>query len=111
MQNAAGGMEPFLFNRFPLAARPQYMPNAIQNIPIPNPWSTWLPIFWFFRQMLFQQLPQLARHTINVSRFCAILAHGDDTFRTGVVVNPVLTGFVSTFNYFSDTFLYVKPDK
>src|SRR5512139_2567605 len=97
-------MEPFFFNRFPLAPRPQHVPNAIQDIPIPHTWSTRLPHFWFFRQVLFQQLPQLAWHTIYVLRFCAILAHGDGTFRTGVAVNPVLTGLVSFFNYFSDRY-------
>ena len=65
-------------------------------------WASACSYFWFFGQVLFHQLPQLTWHTVNTFRFCAILRHGDVTFGRWIVGNPVLSGFVSFFNYFSD---------
>src|SRR5215211_8236679 len=105
MQHTAGNTKPFFFNGFPLATGPQNMPDAIHYIPVRHRWTTGSNFFGSLGQVLFQQFPKLAWHSVMTIRFCAILCHGDVTFRTGVVVNPVLSGLVSFFNYFSDRYL------
>lgn len=65
---------------FPLAARPQHMPEAIDNIAVRYAWTTWPANFGGLGQMLLAQFPKLARHAILLLHFCAMFCHGDVTF-------------------------------
>ena len=79
MQNAAGNMEPFLLDRFPLAASPQDIPDAVDHISVIHPRSSRLyPLGWF-RNVLLQLAPKFARDLVivNILRFCVILIHRD----------------------------------
>jgi len=56
MQGAAGDVEPLALDRFPLAARPQHIPDAINHIPLLHPRSTGSTPFGL-GQMLLQLSP------------------------------------------------------
>lgn len=71
MQCAAAHTEPLLVYGFPLAARPQHVPNTIEHRPIVGWWSPWPALLEFFRQHLPDLSPQRARDmkVIDVFRF------------------------------------------
>src|SRR3990170_6309913 len=79
MQDTTRYPKPIPLDGFPLAASPKHVPDAIDDIPVIHPGSTWLFDRRRFGQMLLQKFPQLRRNTIwfRFLRFCAILFHGD----------------------------------
>lgn len=79
VQGAARHLEPFPFDRFPLASAPQNIPDAVDHIPIVHPRSSWSIPLPTFGKMLLEFFPQLGRQLmeVNGSGFCVILVHGD----------------------------------
>jgi len=69
MQDTAGNAEPISMDRLPLAARPQYVPEAINDRPIVSPWTSWPSLLGRFGQMLFDATPQWAWDTEIVDIF------------------------------------------
>ena len=79
MQGAAAHPKPVFMNRFPLAARPQHIPDTIQHSPVISPLAPWLPILIDLRKQFPNPTPQRTRYpkVINVIRFCSsILVQG-----------------------------------
>ena len=75
MQGAAGQVEPLALDRFPLTTRPQHVPNAIEHIPVVDPWPSWSFLLQRFGQVFLQLAPQIAGQHMIVyfSCFCGIL--------------------------------------
>ena len=79
MQYAARHAKPVTMDRFPLTARPQDVPNAIDDGSFVSPWSTSSPLLRLFRQMFLDASPQRAGNAkvVHIFRFCAtLLSHG-----------------------------------
>ena len=58
MQDAAGNAEPIAVDRFPLAACPQNVPEAVDDSPIVGLRTPWPSFFARFGQILFDSAPQ-----------------------------------------------------
>ena len=58
MQDTAGNAEPIAVDRFPLAACPQNVPEAVDDSPIVGTRTPWPSFFARFGQMLFDSTPQ-----------------------------------------------------
>jgi hypothetical protein len=62
MQGAAAHTEPIMLDGFPLTARPQHIPNAVDHRPMVGWWSPSPSLFGWFGQNLLDFAPQRARH-------------------------------------------------
>ncbi len=79
MQNTAGNAEPIAVDRFPLAACPQNVPEAVDDSPIVGPRTPWPSFFTRFGQMLFDAAPQGTGDTeiVDIFRLLFILVFQD----------------------------------
>ena len=99
MQNAAGNTKPIAVNGFPLAARPQNVPNPIDDRPIISSWSPWASFLGWFRQMFLDSTPQWAwdAEIVNIFWLLFILLFQDAprwTFVFGQTYCPQGVSFV-----------------
>jgi hypothetical protein len=77
VQNTAGDTEPIFMNGFPLAARPQDVPQAIHHGVVGFPGSAWTRRTGLFGKVLFGDPPKLRRDTkeVHLRRFYGMLFH------------------------------------
>lgn len=79
MQNTAGNAEPIAVDRFPLAACPQNVPEAVDDSPIIGLRTPWPSFFARLRQILFDAAPQGTWDTeiVDIFRLLFILVFQD----------------------------------
>ena len=79
MQNTARDAKPIAMDGFPLAARPQNVPEAVDDCPIVSSRSPWPAFLGRFGQMLFDAAPQWARDAeiVDIFGLLFILAFQD----------------------------------
>jgi len=84
MQDATGHTEPRAMDRFPLAARPQDMPDAVEHRSRIGGWSSWSALRGRFGQERLDFAPQGTRHAkiVNGSRFCGSMCRHGGAFLT-----------------------------
>jgi hypothetical protein len=83
VKHTAGDAEPLSVNGFPLATRPQHVPDAIDDSPVVGTRSARSRLLWRFGQMYFDAPPQRTRNTkvIDILWLCATLYFADDAPR------------------------------
>ncbi len=83
VQNAARNAEPITMDGFPLAARPQNVPEAVDDRTIVGTWASWASFLRRLGQMLLDATPQWAWNTeiIDMLWLCVTLIFVNDTPR------------------------------
>ncbi len=79
VQHTAGHAKPVTMDCFPLTARPQDVPDAIDDGSIVNPRTSSSSLLWLSRQVFFDTSPQRTgdAKVVHIFRFCAtLLSHG-----------------------------------
>jgi hypothetical protein len=91
MQDTAGYTEPIFMNRFPLAAGPQDIAEAVHNLMVGFPGSTGTGGMRLFGKVLFGDAPKLRWNTkeVHLRRFYGMLFHDVPRFRM-VFSKPIL---------------------
>lgn len=101
MQRAAAHPKPVFMHRFPLAARPQDIPDAVQDRPIVRWGATRPALVARLRKQLPNLTPQWPRYmkVVDIFRFLgSILAHSTSRFRW-VGRTPILSEMCSFFTF------------
>jgi hypothetical protein len=99
MQRAAAHPKPVFVDRFPLAACPQHIPDAVQDCAIVGWRAAWSPLCRRLWKHLSDLPPQGPRHVevVDIFRFWgSILAHSTSRFRW-VGRTPILSEMCSFF--------------
>ncbi len=101
MQRAAAHPKPVFMDRFPLAARPQHIPDTVQDRPIIRWWSARPALLGRLWKQLPDLTPQWPRYmkVVDIFRFWgSILAQGTSRFRW-VGRTPILSEMCSFFTF------------
>jgi hypothetical protein len=92
MKDTARNTKPVSMNGFPLAARPQNVPNAIQYGTIVCTGPSWTTVLWLFGKVLLHSAPQSARHTeiVDILGLCDTISfQGVSSLSMGSVIPHV----------------------
>lgn len=89
MQGAATHSEPVPMNSLPLTARPQHIPDAIQDAAVIGARSPWLTGFSWLWQQFLDLLPQRIRHleVVYVFRLCVSILAQDVSSLEAILIN------------------------
>jgi len=109
VQDAAGNTEPITVYRFPLAACPQNVPEAVDDGTIIGTWPSWASPLGWLGQMLLDSTPQRAwdAEIIDILWLCVTLVFVNDTPRRNRFFAKTIFHEVYLFFrliYFSDRF-------
>ena len=104
VDDTAGDAKPGAMHGFPLAARPQDVPDTVDNRAGIGRRASRATVCWWFGQQALDFAPQRARHAkvIDVRGFCARIAHGVAflTMRMNTTIVSRLRYFVHSFRIY-----------
>ena len=83
VQDTAGNAEPITVNGFPLAARPEHVPVAVDDSTVVSSWPSRTGPWRRLRQLLLDEAPEWARNAkvVDILGLCATLVFANDTPR------------------------------